>query len=129
MADNSIAQAGVEDTDIDYDKMTFTSISPTTGDLVLGKILASRGSIADRPDDYDFTYITRGSGKGPELAKFLECVFHNDFMRNQIERNIHEVLSFARTSLPHLCDEDVQSMLNGFADEVKGTRRQRTVML
>lgn len=129
MADNSTAQAGVEDADIDYDKMTFTSISATTGDVLLGKILASRGSIADRPEDYDFSFITRGSGKGPELAKFLECVFHNGFMRNQLERHINEMLSFARTSLPSLCDEDVQSMLTGFANEVKSTRSHRAVML
>ena len=129
MFDNSTAQAGVEDTDIDYNKMTFTSISPTTGDVLLGKILASRGSIPDHPDDYDFTYITRSGGKGPELAKFLGLVFQNDFMKNHLENNIHEMLSFARTSLPSLCDEDIETMLNGFAYEVKSTRRQRKIML
>ena len=129
LADRDSVEAGVDESDIDFDKMTFISIGDTTGEVLHGKILASRGANADEPENYDFSLVTRSSGKGPELAKFLGMVFNNDFMRHHLEENVEELLSFARTSLPGLCEEDVETMLNGFAEDVKNTRRYRAVMV
>ena len=129
MADRDTPEVGVDHDDLDLEKHCFKSVSESTGEVLLGKILASRGARADEPDNYDFSFVTRSSGKGPELAKFLGNVFNNEFMRYQLETNVKDLLSFARNSLADLCPKDIDTMLAGFSTEVKSTRRHRAVML
>jgi hypothetical protein len=129
LADEKTPDVGVEPGDLDLEKHCFKSVSESTGEVMLGKILASRGAIADEPENYDFSFITRSSGKGPELAQFLSNVFNNDFMRHQLENNVQDLLSFPRKSLDDLCQEDVAKMLEGFSADVRSTRRRRAVML
>jgi hypothetical protein len=125
MADRDTPEVGVALEDLDLKKHCFKSVSESTGDVLLGKMLSSRGANADAPDDYDFTFVVRSNGKGPDLAQFLGNVFNNDFMRHHLEENINSMLSFARNSLPDLCPEDVETILNGFASEVQSTRSRR----
>ena len=129
LADEKTPDVGVEPSDLDLEKHCFKSVSESTGEVMLGKILASRGAIADEPDNYDFSFITRSSGKGPELAQFLSKVFNNEYMRHQLENSVKDLLSFPRKSLDDLCQEDVAKMLEGFSLDVRSTRRRRAVML
>lgn len=129
LADEKTPDVGVEPSDLDLEKHCFKSVSESTGEVMLGKILASRGAIADEPDNYDFSFITRSSGKGPELAQFLSKVFNNEYMRHQLENSVKDLLSFPRKSLDDLCQEDVAKMLEGFSADVRSTRRRRAVML
>lgn len=125
LADRDTPEVGVAHEDLDLKKHCFKSVSETTGKVLLGKIRSSRGAIADAPDDYDFTFVARSEGKGPELVKFLSAMFNNEFMRHQLEEHITTMLSFSRTSLPDLCPEDVETILNGFASEVQSTLGRR----
>ena len=129
MADRDTPEVGVDHDDLDLEGHCFKSVSENTGEVLLGKMLASRGARADEPDNYDFSFVTRSSGKGPELARFLGNVFNNEFMRYQLETNVKDLLSFARNSLADLCPEDIDTMLTGFSAEVKSTRHHRAVML
>ena len=109
--------------------MTFISIGDTTGEVLSERFSHLVAQTQMNRKSATSQFVTRSSGKGPELATFLGMVFNNGFMRHHLEENVEELLSFARTSLPGLCEEDVETMLNGFAEDVKNTRRYRAVMV
>ena len=116
MADRDSVETGVDEGDIDFDKMTFISIGDT-GEVLHGKILASRGANADEPENYDFSLVTRSSGKGPNSQSFLEwsstttsCVIISKRMSKNFSRLLALVCLVFVKKMSRQCSMDSQKM-------------------
>ena len=91
LSNQKTPEIGVESSDLDLENHCFKSVSYSTGKVILGKIMASQRTIANKPENFDFTLITKSNRDGKSLIYFLEMVFNNQFMKDQLNKKLPDL--------------------------------------
>ena len=110
LSNKKTPEIGVESSDLDLENHCFKSVSYSTGKVILGKIMASQRTIANKPENFDFTLITKSNRDSKYLIYFLEMVFNNQFMKDQLNKKLPDLFSFPIESQDDLCEEDITRM-------------------